>query len=37
MRADLRRLVALETAFIADSGYPTSNVFPPHFHEYLAA
>jgi hypothetical protein len=24
MRADLRRLVALETAFIADSGHPTS-------------
>ncbi len=31
MRADLRRLVALETAFIADSGQPTSNFFPPHF------
>jgi hypothetical protein len=32
MRADLRRLVALETAFIADSGHPTTNFFPPRFH-----
>jgi hypothetical protein len=31
MRADLRRLVAAESAFIADSGHPTTKFYPPYF------
>lgn len=31
MRADLRRLVVLESAFVADSGHPTTKFYPPYF------
>ena len=30
MRTDLIKLVAVEAAFVADSGYPTTNLQPPY-------